>query len=144
MVKHYSAKDVSVIVGTRALKGFGPDSKVTVIRTNDSFTVQDGVDGEATRSQQNSRIGQITIPLMQSSDDNEYMSELAIRDETSGDGVVPVTIKDKNGTTVHSSPAAWIRKPPDNAFNRDADVREWVLDCAELKMFTGKSISKGG
>jgi len=142
MVKHYNAKDVHVIVGARVLSGFDENSKVTVARSNDSYAKITGVDGETTRSKINDNSGEITLQLMRSSDDNDFLSELAIRDELSGDGVVTVTIKDQNGTTLHFTPSAWIRKPPDDAVEKEANAREWIFDCADLNMFSGGSVSK--
>lgn len=139
MVKTYSAKDVFVAVGARALTGFSEDSKVTVEYSEDFWTKQTGVDGETTRSKQNNFSGTITIRLMRSSDDNEYLSGLFIQDKLSSDGVVPITIKDNLGTTLHFTPSAWIMKPPADEVARDANEKEWAFDCAELEMFHGKS-----
>lgn len=137
--KKYNAAEVSVIFGSRAIHGFAADSMVTVERDNDAFTAQEGVDGEVTRSASNSKLGTVTITLMQSSDDNDYFSGIAVSDELTGKGAQALMIRDKNGRTLHTSPAAWIKKQPSNAFNKEAEGREWMIAAAELSMFTGGS-----
>jgi len=136
-VKLYNAKQVSVIVGTRVLTGFAEDAMVTVERDEDSWTKQVGVDGETTRSRSNNNGGKVTIQLMQTSDDNDFLSGINQADEVSANGVLPITVRDQNGRTLCFSPSGWIMKPPSSEFNREATGREWVIDCAELAMFTG-------
>jgi len=136
-LKTYNPKEVSVIVGARVITGFAEDSKVIVARENDSWAKVAGVDGEVTRSKSNDKSGSITINLMQSSDDNAFLTALYQSDELSGAGVVPVTVKDNSGTSLYIAPEAWIRKPPDSEFSREAGPREWILDCAELTMNVG-------
>ena len=136
-LKTYDAKAVSVVVGAQIITGFADDSKVSVERTDDAFTMTSGVDGDATRSKSNNKTGSITITLKQTSDSNDFLSSLADADELANNGVVPVIIKDNGGRTLYTAAEAWIRKRPVGEFGREAGDREWVLDCAALIMITG-------
>jgi hypothetical protein len=136
-LKSYNAAEVTVIFGTRALKGLAEGSFVTVSRTEDAFTMQVGADGEVTRSRTNNRSGSIEITLQQASEDNAYLQQQAIIDENTGAGILPVKIMDQSGSYVAAAAEAWIRKSADNEFARDSGERTWTIDCAQLDQIGG-------
>jgi hypothetical protein len=51
--------------------------------------------------------------------------------------VVPITIKDLNGTSLVFSPKAWIIKPTNLGYAKSITNREWKFDCSDLSIFTG-------
>lgn len=135
-LKSYAANDVSVIVGTRRLKGLA-ESFVTISRAEDSFTTQVGADGEVTRSRTSNRSGTIEIVLQQSSEDNAYLQNLVNTDERTGGGIVPCKVQDQSGSFVCIAAEAWIQKPADMEFARDAGERTWTIACADMEMLGG-------
>jgi len=137
MLRTYNPKQVTIIFGVHTLEGFGPDTKVVVARDEQSWTKQVGVDGQVTRSKSNNKSGTITITLMQTSASNDFLSGIAITDELSSAGVLPVLVKDNNGTSLYSAVEAWVQKPSDASFGLEANTREWVIDVAELSIFNG-------
>lgn len=130
----YDFKKVSLIVGTRQMKGFAEGSSIEADRDTDSFTKKVGVDGETTRSRSNNSAGSITFSLDQFSEDNKYLQTLANLDERTGSGVIPVKIVDSSNPDLEIiiSTAAWVKKPAKKGFGAEAGPREWVLDCADL------------
>lgn len=136
-IAQYDPKKVLVIIGGAIMSGFSDGGLVTVARNEDAWTLQVGTDGEGTRSKTNNKSGRITVPLMQSSPSNDVLSALAIADELSNGGVVPILIKDSNGTTVCGAKAAWIVKIPDAEYGREAGPREWILESHEIDIFLG-------
>jgi len=137
VLRTYDPKQVSIVVGGRVLTGIGPDTFISVERENDSFTKQVGASGEVGRANNNDRSGTITLTLMQVSPDNDYLSALVAADELNLSGVTNVLVRDANGTTLHESAESWIRKPATSEMARELGTVEWVIDCAELFMFTG-------
>lgn len=137
--KTYDPKQISVIVGTRPMTGFADGSFVTVRQNSEAFTLQIGADGEGVRSKTNNNSGQIEIVLQQGSDENDFLSELAIADKLSNGGVVPVLVKDNLGTSLHAAESAWVRKLPDSDYARETGSRTWLLETANLNTFVGKS-----
>jgi hypothetical protein len=131
-LKTYDAAEVSVIVGSRPLKGFAEGSFVSVERDEDSWTKHVGADGEVTRAKSNNLSGTITITLMQASEDNAFLAGLAQADEIAKTGVVPVLIRDASGSSLHTAEEAWISKPATAEYGKEAGEREWVIHCAEL------------
>jgi hypothetical protein len=75
--------------------------------------------------------------LAQTSPFNDILSALAAADEVSSTGVFPVILKDNSGTTIVSSGAGWIRKPPTSGFGKEIENREWVIDMASTIFFVG-------
>lgn len=136
-VKTYDPKQVSVIVGSQPVGGFADGEFVTVERNEDAFSLLVGADGESTRAKNANRSGKVTIRLLASSASNDYLSELQVADELSGNGVFGLMVKDARGTSIYTAATAWINKQPPAAFGKDAGTREWVIETDELIAFAG-------
>jgi len=137
--KTYDSKQISLIVGTKPLTGLADGSFVTVRRNSDAFTTQVGADGEPVRSKTNDRSGEYEFVLMQGSDENDFMSELALADELSNGGVIPVLVKDNLGNSLYVSESAWIKKVPDSEFAKENGQRTWIMSSGNVNIFVGKS-----
>ena len=136
-LKTYLAHEVSVIVGVRPITGLASGDAVTVEREADSWTDSVGINGEVTRSGSADKRGTVTIKLQQTAEDNDYLSGLAVADELSSKGVVPLLIRDTNGRSLYVAEQSWIKKPANAPFAKEAGEREWVIRCARLEMFSG-------
>lgn len=133
----YSSEDVQITVGGVTISGAADASFCTVARTSDTWSMKIGSGGEVARSKNPDRSGRITLRLLSTSDSNDYLSGLFLADDLSNSGIVPVMIKDGNGTSLFTAPQAWVVKPADADFDKEANEREWMLDCAELISFVG-------
>ena len=136
-VRTFDPKQVSVLVGGTPIGGFADGTFITVDRSNDMFTKVSGADGVVSRSKSNDFSGEMTITLAQNSPSNDYLAGIAQADEITGDGVVPVLIKDNSGRATFVSAFAWVRKMPSSEFGKEIGNREWILDAADLDMFPG-------
>lgn len=136
-LRTYDSKQVIVLVGTAIISGFADGTFVNVMRSSDAFTKQSGADGEVSRSKSNDKSGEITITLAQTSPSNAVLQSLAITDEISNDGIVPIAIKDLSGTSTFVSAFGWVRKSADAEYGKDITNREWVLDCVDLDILNG-------
>ena len=137
MVKTYDPKKVILLVNGTPIGGFADGTFIKAARSNDMFSKVSGADGEVTRVKSNDLSGEVVITLAQSSPSNDVLSALALKDELSNTGVVPVSIADSSGRSVFVSAFAWVRKQPDSEFSKDVSNREWTFDCANLSMVTG-------
>lgn len=139
--KVYNPKEVVIIFGPIIVTGFADGTFLSVEFNEDAFTLQVGTDGEGTRSKSNNESGRATFTLMQSSDSNDLLSALHGVDKStpSGDGIVPLLIKDLQGTSLHSAETAWIVKGPTNEYGREAGPREWVIETDNLVSVTGSN-----
>lgn len=128
----YDPKEILVIVGIRQMTGFADGTGVKVSRNEDAWTVQSGVTGETARSKNNNRTGSVEISLLQTAEDNQYLSDLALLDENANAGAVPLTVKDNNGNTILFAENAWVKKMPDVEYGKEAGPRTWVFETDNL------------
>jgi hypothetical protein len=119
------------------ISDFAPDTFITVERDEDNFTKQTGASGEVVRTRNNNRGGKVTFVLMAHSIQNDLLSAVAALDELSALGVAPFFLKELNGTSTAAAESAWIQKTPNMERAKEAGTVSWVLDCAELEMFSG-------
>jgi hypothetical protein len=139
LVPTYDSKEVFVIVGPNALSGFAEGSKVTVERTEETWTDYCGSDGKVARAKNNDKRGKVTIRLMHTSPSNETLMAYYLLDESSNAGVFPLTIKDNNGNSMYFAESAWILKPAPADFAEEIGEREYVIACANLIVFNGST-----
>jgi len=137
MLYTYDPAKVVLNVAGVNLEDLADGTFVSVERTSETFVKSTGSDGITTRIKQNDKSGSITFTLQQSSPSNGVLSSIMVLDESTGDGVVPVMVKDNLGYTVIVSAMAWIRKPPTVAYAKENQTREWVFDCANLDIVVG-------
>lgn len=136
-VKTYDPKQVVVSIGGIPISGYLDGTFIQVTRDEDAFAKKTGADGETSRAKSNSRGGSVTLSLAQTSLSNDALSALAAVDENTGNGVVPLLVKDVRGTSLIASASAWIKKLPDTIYSKEIEGREWVIDCADLQIFVG-------
>lgn len=139
MLKSYDPAKVSLIVGGHIVQGYADGEFVVAARNNDNFSRVGGADGEQSRSKSNDKSGTITITLMQSSLSNAVLQGFALADELASAGLVPVLIKDSNGSELCTAELAWCQKPSDKGFAKEGGERQWVFETGEL-IFVGGGI----
>ena len=136
-VKQYDPAQFQLIVNGNIISGFADGTFISFTRSADSFSKTVGSDGEVTRTRMNDKSAELTITLQQASASNDILSDLYLLDELSGNGIVPVLMKDGSGNTIIGAAEAWIRKPADATFSNEAENREWVIDMAAADPFIG-------
>lgn len=134
-VFQYDPKQFALIVGGETITGFSDDDFVEVEREEDAWTKKVGVDGEVTRAKSNNRSGHITLRIMQSSSSNDHLSALALLDEASNGGAVPVLAKDGSGRSKFGTDAGWVKKFPKTTWKKGVAFWEWVIDTGNLDIF---------
>ncbi|MDD5034855.1 MAG: DUF3277 family protein [Methylococcaceae bacterium] len=138
----YDSKDVVITFGPILLGGFAEGSKVKVEQNEDSFKLAVGVDGDACRVKTNNRSAKITVTLLQSATCNDLLSAVHNEDilSPSGDGIFPMSVLHKYGTTIVAVERAWIVKPPTVEFSNEVKEREWVFETDALIAQIGGSL----
>ncbi|SRR6266540_1872930 len=143
-VKTYDPAQIVCTLGAIIVSGYQDGEFVKAGRDADTFTKYAGTDGEISRSRTRNKSGRVTFTLAQTSASNDALAALALLDELSGRGVVPLMIKDLSGTTRVAAGAAWVVKPPEAAFGKEIGPREWVIDTGPVEIFNGGSDLLGG
>ncbi|WP_186650079.1 phage structural protein [Fluviispira vulneris] len=133
----YSPKDVLVVVGVVPITGYADGSFVEVDYNEEAYKLVIGADGEATRVKNANESGKITIKLTQSSMCNDLLSAIHIADRATGNGIVPILIKDKLGTSTMFAAECYIEKAPKLSYGKDMETREWVFVAAKITEHIG-------
>lgn len=134
-VKTYDADQVNLsIAGFPIESGFADGEFIRIEQEADDFTDVVGTDGEVARSKSNDRRATITVILMQTSSGNQALSALSNLDRITpnGAGIAPLLIEDGNGDALYTASSAWVMKPPDVSFDREATSREWTIRVGDL------------
>ena len=112
--------------------GYADGEFLKIVPAKDSFTEVEGTDGTIARSKTNSRLMTITVRLLQT---NSLLS--ADEGNPNGAGIGTFVVQDLNGTTTFKSLKAWLKKWPEQSFDRSAKEREWVFSCSRSSIVVG-------
>lgn len=137
----YDPKALVVTLGPVLVSGFAPDTFLAVEKNNDTFSLQIGADGEATRTRSRDNSGKVTVTLMQGAAANDLLQAVHELDRVTpaGAGTQPLLVKDLFGRTLFAAERAWIVKPAPSEFAAEAGTREWVIESDDLRIFVGGS-----
>lgn len=137
IVRTYDPKQVVITFGAIIFTGFASGTFIQVARSGDLFEKNKGSDGTVDRTNKNAFDFRVTVTLKQTSLTNDLLSAVQVSDIISNLGVLPMTIKQLNGTTLFFAPQAWIAKDPDDEFADVSGNREWIFDTGVAEKFTG-------
>lgn len=135
--KNYDPQQVIVVFKGIPIKGFAKGQFIKVSRDSDTFSTEEGAQGDIVRIRKRSKKATATITLLASSSSNDDLSRTALVDEKTGLGYGSFMMKNLNGNTLVSGPNSWIRKIPEVSFGDEHQNVEWVIDIAELEIFVG-------
>lgn len=142
----YNSDEVDIFVANLPIKRGRADGEFLKIENEgDDFTHKVGTDGDVVISKTNNNVATITIVLMQSSPENDVLSNLrkSMKRGQTGAGVGPFLAKDRSGRAIHQGNACWIVKPPTRGFGKEAGTREWTLRVANLDSTDGGNTQIG-
>ena len=134
---NYDPGRITVVFNAVLVQGYADGAFVKAERNNDTYSVSVGAGGDVTRVRSRDKTGQVTLTLQAESPTNDLLSALFEADEEFGISYGSLLIKDLNGTTLCVAEHAWIMKPAPIEYSNDAGTREWVIECADLKIFAG-------
>lgn len=127
----YSNKGVLITVDGIPLEGIGPDTFVTIEMPEAWTSVSSGDGKLVTRAQNNEAMIPITLTLAQGSASNQTLTNLYNLDQnTEGGRTFAILITDTNGGDEFFAEKAWISKPANLDFAKEAGTREWTLQAA--------------
>lgn len=139
----FSPQDVTVVLSqgnfSHIVSGFSEDSIVTVERNSDTYSLYTGADDTNSRIYQANTSAMITLPLQQTSNSNDILSQLYTNDRLSRDssGMFSITIKDNSGRSLFFAEEAFIGRVPDASFGNTMQLREWQLQAVRMDAVFG-------
>lgn len=135
-VKNYDAKDVQTVFANQILEGIAEDTFINVTHPV-AFEKIVGAGGEVARAQTNDASVEVELTVLQTSAYNDVLSAQHEIDKRTGNGVTPFVMRDRNGTTLIQTDAAWVRKFSDVEFGRGIKARKWTIDTGSASSFVG-------
>ena len=139
----FAPNDVTVVISqggfSHVVSGFSEDSIVSIERNSDTFNLYTGADDTNTRIYQANTSAMITLPLQQTSNSNDILSQLYENDRESRDstGMFNILIKDNSGRSLYSADEAFIAVVPNSSFGNTMQLREWQIQAVRMSVFHG-------
>lgn len=133
-----SAVTVSVAGLTVERAALGQGDAIKTALSGPVYKVRKGIGGGASRARMFPH-GIVTLKIRQTSDYNSKLSAVLALDmaTTGGAGVVPVIIKDRNGTHTFLEVEAFIEGQPEVVYGEEEGDVEWVIICPDPTQFVG-------
>lgn len=134
----YSPEDVYVVLANDSfsytLTGFVDGTFINIVREVPASTLYVGGALSNARTVRANKASSVTFSIMQTSDDNDVLSQLLSNDEVARDNtwLFSLTIKDGTGRSLWFSPQAFIGTEPDRSFSTGVEARDWVIQCVSL------------
>jgi hypothetical protein len=136
VVRTYNPSRVLVNVNGHNVTGFADGTFVAIAMVADGIVTQVGADGEIARAINTDRRFNVTITLQQTSQSNDFLSELYDLDSlTCGAQAGPILVQDLCGTTIFAAAASWVTKPADVEFGKEIAERAWALQTGAPSMY---------
>ena len=133
----YDASQVIVVFNGAPISGFVDGTFVTVEFDEQQWNKVTGADALTQRSKTNNYAGNVTVTLLNGSPSNDVLSAAWNADRVDNSGKGALTVRDLSGRTLWTAKNAWVQQMPGQGFGKDAENREWVLDCDELTGLAG-------
>ena len=124
----YDAKKVVMVCGSHTITGYADDSFLVIEPKGEGILAKSGCDGEVARAIDPDSRSSIKITLLQNSQSNAWLQAMHNKDRKTGEGILPVLIKDLRGGLVLSADSAWVLKAPSRTFGKDTNNREWTIE----------------
>lgn len=133
-VKTYQPDKVVVSYGGVPITGFAPDTFVSATRNNDTWSINVGSGGDATRTKSGDKSGRVELTLLAESASNAELEAQRALDELTGTGLRPLFIKDLSGGDTITAGTAWPVKPPDQEKGNTGSNRVWIFETDNLEI----------
>ncbi len=136
-MKNYSPDDIIINAFDLRVQGYAKGTFVKVSRNSESFKLDVGSQGSATRVHMLDRSGKVVITLQAESETNDAFSRIARQDELTKRRTGVFQMISLNGATLHHEASCFLEKPADDERGDDAGTTEWTIICPNLDMFLG-------
>lgn len=141
----FAPNDVSIILSQESsgivhiLSGFSEDSIISIERNSETFELYTGADDTNTRIYKANTSATMTVPLQQTSNSNDILTQLYINDKNTRDssGLFSLTVKDNSGRSTFFAEEAYIAVVPNAEFGNSMQLREWQIHAVRLDTYIG-------
>ncbi len=129
MVKTYDPKKVLISFGSHSVSGYSDGTFVSIEASGDGISKKVGCDGEIVRSIDPNSSAKISLTVLQTSPTVAFCQQNYDRDRETGEGLLPLVVKDLKGGLIFSTESAWVIKPPTREYGKESADRTIEIDC---------------
>lgn len=141
----YSPEDVIILLGgIYQIEGLHEGSFISIREDEAKWKTEVTTDGRVTRTFNKNPTHTVTLTLSSVASDNSILSAWASTDAFLYGAILPLFIKDTNGTTMFYAPSTWVEKTPDSSFDEEVTGREWELKTSGAVYIVGGNESGEG
>lgn len=134
----YSPEDVLILLGGfYQLEGLHDGSFITISEDKNRWESSVTADGSVSRTHIPSAIHNISVTLSSVSPSNSVLSSWATADGFLYGAILPLIIKDTNGSTMFYTTECWLEKVADTSFETSVSGREWIIKSAGGNLAVG-------
>lgn len=119
------------------ISGFAEDSIVTIDRQGDTFELYVGADDTPTRIYKSNTALSITVHLQQTSESNDLLSAVYLRDKATRNGLFSILVVDNSGRSRYFAEEAYIGVVPNAQYGNSMKTRDWVIHAPTSDVYLG-------
>lgn len=135
-VSTFAPEDIVLTINDYPITDFAEGSFIEVNQNSFNYRQVRGIRGKHTRVRTRDRSGVITLRLMQTSIQNDVLSELAYQDDVNQTGLLFVVLRDSGGSTGVQAVNAYLEGTPNMSFRGSSTTpREWKIYYETLAQY---------
>lgn len=124
----FNPSDVTLALNDFIVTDFAEGTFIELIQNTKTYTQVRGIRGKHSRRHNRDKSGTLVFRLMQTSQDNEILSKLALEDDIQMSGKLFVVIKDNGGQSGFQLIDAYLEGVPDISYRGNTTTpREWRI-----------------
>lgn len=140
----YNPEDITILLGgVYQVEGVVEGSFVSIKEDTSRWVSSQTSDKKVSRTYTGGGTYTVAISLMSTSNTNSIFSAWASADGILHGAILPLFIKDGNGTSLFYATSTWIESVPDNDFDVAIGSRTWTLKAAGVTATVGGNESGG-
>lgn len=127
LVGTYSPSDITMVLSNWIVTDYDKGSFIDIVQNEKNFRQVQGIRGKASSVHSRNKSGQINFRVMQTSQTNEVLSQIASLDDFQFTGKFTVTIKDTSGQSLYQFLDCRLEGHPDVTYSTSTNAREWTI-----------------
>ena len=140
----YSPEDITILLGgVYEVEGLTEGSFVSIAEDTGRWATSITADKQVSRTYTGSGTYTVSISLMSTSNANGIFSAWASADGILYGAILPLFIKDTNGTSLFFATSSWIEGVPNADFDTSVNGRTWVIKATGVVSTVGGNESGG-
>lgn len=125
----FSPKDIVLAINDYRLEDFADGSFIELNKNAPYFRQVRGIRGKHTRVRTRDRSGTLRFRMLQTSPQNDVLSNLVEQDDVNQTGLLEVVLRDVGGTTGIQLGNAYVTAPSDKTYQATSTTaNEWVIN----------------